>query len=109
MSKNGEIQPRKKPLGIWVLSILNVILGSLAMLAAIDMSNGDLFGVGLFAAVVGGGLFRLEPWARWAAIIGYILNVLICFGEGYYVGSFIAVIIVIYLSFSEEVKNAFSK
>jgi len=105
------MQEKKRPLGIVVLSIFNIIVGILVILGSFDMASEIwliLFGLGLFALVVGIGLFRLEPWARYLAITGYTVNLFVSLSQRDYINIFISSIIIWYLRWNEEVRNAFS-
>lgn len=106
------MEKEKRPVMISVLSILNIIAGSLMMLASFGMKTGiegaALFAGGLFGFIVGIGLFRLCPWARKAAIAGYILNGLMGLAEANIIVLVMASLILAYL-FSQGVRDAFSK
>ena len=106
------MEKRKRPVLIWVISILNVVGGVFMMFASLRLgikAEGVLpLAVGLFSFVVGIGLFRLHSWARKAAIGGYILNGVIGLEDTNIIILTIASLILIYL-FSQGVKDAFSK
>lgn len=72
------MEKRKRPVLIWVISILNVVAGAFMMFASLRLETTaegiPLFVVGFFSFIVGIGLFRLRSWTRKAAIGGYILN-----------------------------------
>lgn len=103
---------RKRPVLIWVISILNVAAGVFFMFASLGLATTAegvyLFVVGLFSFVVGIGLFRLCSWARKAAIAGYILNGIMGLAEGNVVALIVVSLILTYL-FSQGVRDAFSK
>ena len=105
------MQKRKRPVMIGILSVFNMVIGALMMLGSFGMKSGAegaiLFALGLFAFVVGIGLFRLRSWARKAAIVGYILNVVGALAESNGIGLLVALAILAYL-FSNGVKDAFS-
>ena len=102
---------RKRPIMIGVLSVLNIIGGTLAMFASFGMRTGAegaiLFALGLFALIVGIGLFKLYSWARKVAIVGYALNVIGHLVESNPIGFIVSLLILGYL-FSNGVKEAFS-
>lgn len=106
------MEKRKRPVLIWVISILNVVGGAFMMLASLRLGTTaegvPLIAVGLFSFVVGIGLFMLRSWARKAAIAGYILNGVMGLAEANIIVLVIASLILTYL-FSRGVKDAFSK
>ena len=106
------MQKRKRPVLIWVISILNIVAGAFMMLASSRLeTTADgvlLFAVGLFSFVVGIGLFMLSSWARKAAITGYILNGVMGLADTNIIALVIASLILTYL-FSQGVKDVFSK
>lgn len=106
------MEKKNRPVGIWVVSILNIGFGSLMMLASLGMETGVegafLFGLGSFGLIVGIGLISLKPWARYLAIGGYILNVIVSLAEVDLLGLIIASAILTYL-FTEKIKVAFAR
>ena len=106
------MEKRKRPVLIWVISILNVVAGAFMMFASLRLETTaegvPLFVVGFFSFIVGIGLFRLRSWARKAAIGGYILNGVMGLADANIIVLAIASLILTYL-FSPGVEDAFSK
>ncbi|OGF68069.1 MAG: hypothetical protein A2Y62_13860 [Candidatus Fischerbacteria bacterium RBG_13_37_8] len=101
----------KRPLGISIISILNIVAGLLIMLASFGAGVAAqgvlLFAIGIFALCVGIGLRRMRPWARSAAIFGYVINIVSGLVDVNIPSVVVACIILVYL-FSTKVKEAFS-
>jgi len=104
---------KQRPGMIAVLAVFNVIVGAIFMLAAFAAPPGLeaalRFGVGALAVVVGLGLFRLQAWARYVAVGGYVLNIIVSLAETNIIGVIIAAAILAYLLISEDVKAAFAR
>jgi len=101
----------KKPVGLWIIGVLNVVAGSLLTLASFAMETAAdgalLFILGAFSLTVGIGLLNLKPWARYAAIAGYVINIVVSLAEGNFIGLAVAGLCLGYL-FSEKVKMLFT-
>lgn len=94
------------------LGVYNAVVGLFFMVASVGAPQGAasafLFGAGLFALVVGIGLFQMQPWARFAAIAGYIVNIIDAFIHPNVLGALIGALILAYLV-SPTVKAAFTR
>lgn len=96
-----------RPVGITVIGILQVLLGTLLLLIGaallafqdqiagelarpaipldrtlIDVLGGTLIFAGLLAWLFAYGLFRLKPWAWWASLVLQVLSVLSTISAG---------------------------
>ena len=112
----------EKPTGIVVLAVLYIIEGLFGLAGgAMMMGGGAILGMGhyhfsaaLFSLIgaiviiialidfaIAYGLWKLQPWARTAAIIFAIIGLL-----GFPIGTVISIIILWYL-FKPEIKEAF--
>lgn len=73
-------QQLQRPGLITAIGLLNQVGGGICMVGALGASQGAegavFLGAGVFALTVGSGLLGLRPWARKAAIGGYVLNLL---------------------------------
>jgi len=102
----------QRPGPIAVLGVYNAGIGSFFIVASLgapeNIERSLLFGAGLFALVVGIGLFHMQPWARSAAIGGYIVNIIGAFIHPNVFGALIAALILAYLV-SPTVKAAFTR
>ncbi len=129
--------PRRRPVGVTIIAVLDIIVGVIALLGGIlgflglglvwgrlptiiDAAGGVLLGIaiilGLVALFVGWGLWTLRPWAYWATVILEILTIVDhLFGwlahhlsTASLIGNiFIPVIIVVYLLADPNVREAF--
>jgi hypothetical protein len=81
------------------------------MVVALAGSNGAqgaiLFAAGIYALSAGIGLLRLRSWARWMAIVGYVLNIIAGVAQPNPIAVIIAVLLIAYLC-SAKVKAAFA-
>ena len=89
ISETELINERKRPLGVSILAVLNIIGAVILVLAAIGGGSelgdpgaatayGAIMGLfGVFSLMVGIGLWRLSNWARIAAVVLYSLSAVI--------------------------------
>ena len=88
VSEMELIDGRKRPLGVSILAVLNIIGAVILVLAAIGGGSelgdpaaaayGAIMGLfGVFSLMVGIGLWRLRNWARIAAVVLYSLSALL--------------------------------
>jgi hypothetical protein len=101
----------KRPAMITAIGALNMIVGALVMLIAFVAPKGAqgafLLGLGLCTVAVGVGLIRLRPWGRWAAIGGYIVNIVVGIAQANPLAILIPSLLLAYL-FSDGAKAAFA-
>ena len=137
MSEVMTQAPRRRPLGVTIIAVLDIIAGVIALLGGIlgfvgiGLAGERLPGVvdavagialvlaiifGLAALVLGWGLWTLKPWAYWATVVLQILTIadhlLGWFAHHLSTASLVAdiiipVIIVVYLLADRNVREAF--
>lgn len=101
--------PPSRPAFLTALAWINIVGGAIAFFAGLGGNNVAMVIGGAFAIVVGNGLLRLRPWARWLAIVGYALtavNNAVAFNA---VGIVVSCLFLGYLSWSRDVKMAFAR
>ena len=129
--------PRRRPVGVTIIAVLDIVVGVIALLGGIlgflglelaggriptvlDAVGGVLLGIaiilGLVALLVGWGLWTLRPWAYWTTIVLEILTIVDhLFGwlahrlstASLISNILIPVIIVVYLLADPNVREAF--
>lgn len=120
-----EQQKRKRPVGVTVIAVLNIIgavfLGLIGLAGAgviVDsgaaaVAGAFVVGISVFTIAVAVGLLRLRNWARITAIVLYAINALLglielVFGNPFGLLSMgVALTILIYLNL-EHVREAFA-
>jgi len=137
MSNSITETPRRRPVGVTIIAVLDIIVGLLVLIGAIlgflglglagehiprviDAVAGIALGValilGIAALVIGWGLWTLKRWAFWATVVLEILTIadhlLAWFTHHISIASLIAnivipVIIVVYLLADRNVREAF--
>ncbi len=96
MSGSMSSVPRKRPVGVTIIAVLDIVVGLIALIGGglgflglglagehipkvIDVVGGVALGfaviLGLAALVVGWGLWTLKPWAFWTVVVLEILTI----------------------------------
>lgn len=96
MSEFMTQAPRRRPLGVTIIAVLDIVVGLIALLGGIlgflglglaggrlptvlDAIGGVLLGIaiiiGLVSLFVGWGLWTLRPWAYWTTVVLEIITI----------------------------------
>lgn len=110
-TENAEIGVRR-PTGVSLLVGLNLIGAVVVMLLASSgrvpsSEAGIMFISGVVGVIVALGLWALQPWARWLAIIAYGINIAVALSQPNPLGAVLAGSLMAYLAFNTEVRLAF--